>query len=41
MLRNSAGESQDAERNGMGGVGVQPDQSVTLYRLDEDYFDTL
>ncbi len=23
------------------GVGVQPDQSVTLYRLDEDYFDTL
>lgn len=23
------------------GVGVQPEQSVTLYRLDEDYFDTL
>lgn len=23
------------------GVGVQPEQSVTLYRLDEDYFDAL
>lgn len=23
------------------GVGVQPEQSVTLYRLDEEYFDTL
>lgn len=23
------------------GVGVQPEQTVTLYRLDEDYFDTL
>lgn len=23
------------------GIGVQPEQSVTLYRLDEDFFDTL
>ncbi|BDZ56208.1 hypothetical protein GCM10025870_32810 [Agromyces marinus] len=23
------------------GVGVQPDQTVTLYKVDEDYFDTL
>jgi restriction system protein len=23
------------------GIGVQPEQSVTLYRLDEDFFDSI
>ncbi|WP_324288831.1 restriction endonuclease [Gordonia bronchialis] len=23
------------------GVGVQPEQTATLYRLDEDYFDSI